>query len=493
MSEKIILNDNEVVFNEDVSSIQDWRDRDLGRALEALSLGSYQAQDTLVAGAVRPAAIVSGLGVTGSLTNLDITIGTGLLLCAFGGSDTSYENPFRLAAAKTLTSLTLPPASPTLYRWDLVEVSAEKVTATELRKVLTASGPTRRLVDTLVPKTISFNLKFRVRSGTPDTLTAARLPVLAASDEWIPLYGIRVNPAALTLFGAKYLDLRKFWAYHSPAFTSGYGGENELLTRVSMLNAGSLVFVSPNWVRMSGYTGPLQVSPTQLTSTTRPNFDINMDKAATLTLAGDVWYYVYAYRPTSAGFTAMLLSATPPIIGSATPSAPSTALTPPAPWDLSESLVGHYLGSVRVYDSGGGIWKPKQFRQNGGYVVLSSQSRGGETGATDSNILFNGVLSVGDNSVNLNSLIGGIPTVPSHVRGAKVALSLTSSGSSQVNIVSSEDFILWESPGLTIANGTVVVTLDIPFPAGAKTFIAAVTGDSVELVAETLGYYEELP
>jgi hypothetical protein len=151
MSKKIILNDKEVVFNEDVSAAQDWRSRDLNRLLEAMRYGTFE-NGPVISGSVVGSCAISGLELVRSGTNLDVIIGPGCGLFGFGGTDSDFENNYQISSLEDPVTLSLPVSVAGQYRYDLIEMSAEQVTTTEIRQVLRPLGPTQVLQNTVVPK-----------------------------------------------------------------------------------------------------------------------------------------------------------------------------------------------------------------------------------------------------------------------------------------------------------------------------------------------------
>lgn len=432
MTKKVILNDNEVVFNEDVSAAQDWRSQDLNSSLEAIFQGTYKSGPSTPL-AVVAGAVLSGLLLDTSTLNLTVTVSGGLAVFGFGGGDVSMVNRFRLASSDS-TSLVLPVAHVTLHRWDVIEVSAEEITTTETRQVLTSLGPVRRLVNTVVPKFVSSNLKLRVRSGTPDVLDAARLPALQPDQAWLPVAAIRVAPGALTTSGLQILDLRKQFSFCSPPTPTNLNRDG-FRSPVAMSSNGQMISAAPNWVHMGQYFSPLGTSVKQ-NALNRPQINVNVDKPSSLSLQFNRWYYIYAYRPhINCGYSSMVLSSVPPDATDAyTRGRPSGSFELPVPWPATEpSAVAMYMGAVRLYTTGG-VFYPLPFRKAGGYTALAYNAEAGYDGANTQGKIHSGtatIISPGATQTRTVNPDGdGLEAVPPHSRLVRVSLILENSDAS---------------------------------------------------------------
>jgi len=504
MVKKIILNDNEVVFNEDVSDAQDWRSQDLNSALEAMFNGSFRGGPSSV-GTVFAGSILSGLLIGTSLTNLNITVSSGLGIFAFGGGDTSRNNRYRLASVDGDTTLTLPVAHTTLHRWDLIEVSAEEVTATETRQVLTNIGPTRTLVPTVVPKTVSSNLKLRIRSGVPDSLANARLPTLQPDQAWLPVAAIRVTPSAVISAGFQVLDLRKMFEFCSPPRPTNTNKDG-FRSAVSMSSNGQMVTATANWVHMGQYCSPLGTTPQQA-SLGRPQINVNVDKPASLVLQVNRWYYIYAYRPNlNCGFSAMVLTSVPPdATDNHTRGKPSAALDLPVPWPVSDpNAVAMYMGAVRLYDNGGTFF-PLPFRKAGGYTALAYTSEAGYAGAaTQGKIHPAGGALIAPSTTQTDTINpdgDGFEAVPPHSRLVKVnfqfeniSTSVSSLGFA-VRANLTPPFVLY---GVTEIDPDHMVTTGLDVPVDSTFSISIICSGSTPTDVGAWrgwvqGYYEEMP
>lgn len=513
MSKKIILNDNEVVFNEDVEQGIDWKGRDLARLLEGLLQATFgQLRDGTPtdpgAGSVAGGAILSGLEMTWTTSNLDVTITPGTAIFSMGGSDTTVDGAFQLASSETDTVLSLPVASPTNYRWDLIEVSASQVTVSETRDVL-SSGPLRTLSPTAVDKTRENQLQFRVRSGTPAALAAdALLPALQPDPAWLPLFAVRVEPAMIRLLGigvqnAHSFDLRKMFSRVRSDVDFAHGFQYPVTLSIS----SGFISSHRNWVQMGNYNSPMGVGfyiNTTIGATgrnpfpTRPLANVNLDKAVGLSLSVDTWYYAYAFRPhENSGYTSMFVSDVGPntATGSPTGRMAATPIILPAPFPAESTAPTQYLGAFRLAQSGSSFL-PRGFRQNSGYVSHGSVSRSGLAGAVFSHEIINATFPVGSTTVSLNAIGDGILTVPPHCRMARIHFEWNGGGApSGVTIYSYEDYALFTFS--LAASEKLYVTLDVPLDfssSGVKDFDVEVTGGpTASSRAYVLGYYEEMP
>lgn len=503
MSKKIILNDNELVTNEDVEQGIDWRGRDLYRWLEAYLQNTFSSDPGT--GFIEGGAIISGLEMTFSSVNLDVTISPGSALMAVGGEDASLTNSFQMGSSESDVVLPLPVAHATLYRWDLIECSVSQIVTRESRKVL-STGPIRTLSPTDVDKFQDNVLQFRVRSGTPDTSTNALLPFLQPDPAWLPMFAVRVDPGRFRLLGsgiepnAQNFDLRKLLSRSRPDPALGHGFQYP----VSLASSGAVVQSHRNWVQMDNYNSPVAPGfyittfagvsspPTPI----RPSANVNGDKAQTLTLAVDTWYYLYGYRPhVNSGYTAMFFSGIPPEtdLDAPTGKMATGALVLPVPFKPDVAPT-QYMGAVRLALSGGSFL-PRGFRQNSGYVAMGTVSRAGLAGATGAPTIYDASVGVGLATLDLIGIADGILTVPPHCRMARIHFSfLSGPAPGGVTVYSVEDFSMY-SKDFGISEREQII-LDIPLGfslAGVKEFKVEVVGSAVSLRAYVLGYYEELP
>jgi hypothetical protein len=503
MSKKVVFNSNEVVTNEDVQRALDWRARDLHRWLEAI-LGTFGSDPGT--GVIEGGAIMSGLDMTFSSTNLDITLSPGSALLAIGGADASVDNSFQTGTSESATVLSLPVADAALYRWDLVECSVSQVTTRESRQVL-STGPLRTLSPTDVDKFKENILQFRIRSGTPDAADVALLPFLQPDAAWLPLFAVRVEPGMVTLLGsggasnAQSFDLRKMLA----RVRSDIELANGFQSPVSMTSSGEEVESHRNWVQMGNYNSPvagnfhintvsgLSGLPVQV----RPSVNVNTDKAAGVTLAVDTWYSIFAYRPhNNSGFTSMYLSdGRPNVVGAPIGATATFRTVPSLPLPFRpDTAPTQYMGSVRLALSGS-TFLPRHFRQNGGYVAIGSVSRLGFAGAVSNSEIFNSAAVIGLQTINLLATGDGVLTVPPHCGMARVAFEFSGNPILTVSfsVFSFDDYLLY-SVNLAVDDKKQVV-LDIPLDnsTSSKEFKLELAGSASFVRAYVLGYYEETP
>lgn len=504
MSKKIIFNDNELVTNEDVEQGIDWRGRDLYRWLEGFLQNTFGSDPGT--GMIEGGAIISGLEMTLSPTNLDVTITPGSALMAIGGEDVAFTNSFQMGSSESDVVLSLPVADAALFRWDLIECSVSQVVTRESRQVL-STGPLRTLSPTDVDKLQENVLQFRVRSGSPDTSTNAMLPFLGPDPAWIPLFAVRVDPGRVTLLtgvgatqNAQTFDLRKLLSRARPDSGLAHGFQYPVTLSIT----AGLISSHRNWVQTKNYNSPVGVGHyIDITAgrsgppvPTRPLANVNTDKAAFLTLAVDRWYYIYAFRPhNNSGYTSMFLSDIVPntATGSPTGGAAALALALPAPFkpDVAPS---QYMGAVRLVQSGA-LFLPRGFRQNSGYVSMGTISRTGLAGAVFNSEILSGGVPTGSTTVNL---IGAdsVLTVPPHCRMARIAFDMTGGvAGSGITFFSYEDYAMYTTSLVTGEKEQIILDVPLDFSSsGVKEFGIEVTGSALALVrAYVLGYYEEMP
>ena len=499
MSKKIILNDNEVVFNEDVEAAQNWRQRDFNRVLEAMWRGTF-GQGPLIAGTVVGAAIVSGLDLIKSATNLTVLITPGTALFGFGGTDTAFDNIYQLATSEATVTLALNVAHPTLYRWDIIEVSAEKIVTTETRKVLTALGPTRRLVDTVVPKVEENRLKFRVRPS--DSYLApllAKMQPLQPDPAWLPLFAIFIPPAALTAAPSVQHDLR-LWLrnFDTTNFASqamnGWRSPPSLFKDDPGSGGGNRVLTPQNAVTISGYTAPVGFNSLG-TNPTRLGININVERPTGLTYVVDRWYYLYAVRPhLNCGFVALTLSDLAPPVNTGIPNGTRIGLPLPPPWPAEPTAPGYYLGAIRLFDAGGGNFNIHDFVKAGNYVSFPGyQEPLNPPGAAATSRFLLELAASGLSTRTINPGTDGPDVVPPHVCLVKTLWYVETN-------VSDVTLTVFTQNGFVIiiqrvkANDTGYFTVDIPLPFdGSTQYQFRINGGTATVEANILGYYEDLP
>lgn len=501
MSKKFILNDREVVFNEDVEQNDDWRSRDLFRWLEAVLRGS-QASSPGVAGTVDGGAIIGGLDLTKNLANLSVEISPGAALMAFGGLDPAVTNGFQVCSSEDAVTLNLPVAPVGSYRWDLIEVTAAQNVTTEVREVLSV-GVTPTLSPTPVNKVQDNALSFRIRSGpTSSTREAAMMPDLDLDDSWLPTHAILVEPSALAAGPLTVVNLKKMLSRAQPEswVVNGFDYSPHMYSEGFPIKT---LRGTRSWVTLGGYRAPLQ-PPIEADFFQKLTVDPNRDVAAGLSFTFGQFYYVYAYRPSSrSGFTSVFISDIPPVsVSTGTPGSPSAPLTLPRPFPGTLSgAYAHYVCAVKVYQVGSD-YRIRPFRQHSGYAATTGFNLvGGFAGLGNATSLFINTYPPSPTpafttGVTIQDFIGlvGERIVPEHVRTVRADFSFANTGANNatVNILTFDDFIVWE--GQVLVGHTTNCVVDIPVtPGPTQQFkINVVTAASqVDVFANALGYYED--
>jgi len=497
MSRKIILNDNEVVTNEDVASAQDLRARDLNRVLEGLLLSSLGAGP---AASIEGGAIVSGLNLTRSSSTLAVGISTGTALMAFGGSSVEFDNVYQLSSLENPISLGIP-AAPVVgqTRYDVIECSAVQITETEERNVLTSLGPTRRLVPTIVPKTIRNTLLVRVRPGAAAVSSSALIPSLRPDPAWIPLYVVGVSGGSLTTSSLIIHDVRR-WVSRVNShglLSSAIGGFRTSPHVYLAPSSNTIMTVSPNEVSIAGYTSLLGNSSFSPTLTAPLSIDVSFRIPNGVTRVVDQWFYLYAVRPNSScGNVILTYTPDPPPTGANLPVGTRTNLPLPAPWPNDPTSVGQYLGAFRLYLDGGSFYV-RDFLQVGNYVTLATILDGVNPPGANSSSSFVSIPSLADATnqlVTINPGVSGDPVVPPHTRMVRTHWSFNNSLATGYTV----SFIT--QAGLVFASrsfpsGRNYIELDIPLPSdGSQEFTVRVNtspaGSVTSVDGFALGYYE---
>ena len=511
MSKRIIFNDSELATHEDVQNAQDWVSRDLGRVLEGISLGTL---DNAPASGTNGVAIVSGLRVTGSPSNLSLTVSAGSALFTFAGVDPASSSSYLLGELEADYSTTLTIATiPAGYeRWFLVEVSASKVVVNDNREVLSPTGSTT----TSVPKLEEATLTVRVRNGVKDLLGSGTIPTLQPDPGWLPIAAFRVVSGDLSLSSATFLDLRKLLSHFTPVASpldpnGGDGFSGPVSFHVSPDH--SLVYVSRLSATMGEYSSPLSTSPSTfsplLLSQGFPHLtlaDESPDSVAT-----DGWKYIYAYRPSPAcGYTTLCLSSVPPVSLLITYDGlhPTAPITPPAPFNTDDkvSSLALCLGAVLPYtDSVSGDKRFRLSTKSGGftrqtYATTNSSITGGEvitpsTALSYTDPSYTGVV------FNPTSIVVSPFSHPASAVGIRLLIRIraNSSGSnhdfwvadttSASSVESSALFATVLFPG-EIAEFTLDVPSSIPAAASLTVFTTAPGTEPATIDVRAVGFYE---
>lgn len=493
MSEKLIFNDNEVILNEDVQTGMYWIDRDLCRFYESLISGQFGAGPATI-GAISGGAVISGLFLSKSTTDLTMSIGRGQALIGFGSFDPDTENSFQVATLDATSSVSLSTSDPVNERWDIIEISGTRLTTSEIRQVLTLIPPHRRLIPTVVPKTLTRGVTVRVRAGTPAAVGTALAPAVRPDPAWLPLYICYVPPAAATGNDILAFDLRKLATRFRPGQESQRGSEDIVCS-----SSGKSISVNIRNFTIGGYEAdplPIPVGGISLaTSHTQQSFNINdvHVKASNIVYAPNTWYYAYAFRPhASAGLIGFMVSDVPPKVSSSLSAFPLGApITPfsfmPAPWS-GGGVPAMFLCAFKVYNNGVD-WSPREFKKIGRYVKLTGFKLG-SVDTESTNIYTNPAVTAGTYTIRCSpSTTGAVPVIPPHVRCARVQFEIR-------NVTSPGGLSILTMPSQTIQGSviadtgqSVVISDDVILDSGTD-FQVQVTG-AFGLFISVQGYWEE--
>jgi|10_taG_2_1085330.scaffolds.fasta_scaffold01307_3 hypothetical protein len=505
MSKKIILNDNEVVTNEDVTKASEWSNRDHLRVMDGVVSGDMDVTGP-AAGTFIAEAIASGLGIDFSSTNLDVTVQPGQALFRVGTFDADTESPLQLATLESPYTISLPVADGSGYRWSLIEVGVETLVGREDREVLTRVGPYRKtLVTTSVEKTRTRSLRFRVRSGAANsTYEDAALPSLQPDLSWLPLWAVLVAPSQTVISGANHMDMRKF-AHRmvsggNASFLRGWDSAPPSLYKRST----SVMMTSAREVVVGGYRGTLVGLNARSFVPQAPSVGANdnLARRSGLALNTNDWFYIYAYRPSSScGFIGLMIDSTPPLHGNegyehgnfnSVFGSPGV----PGPFPASGTASYHFLGSVKFrLDATSGLFEYRDFHKAGNYVVLSgARSTNVPTGANY--IAQSALTGSGTVTLNLSALtdVNGDQILPDHARMAKINFSFLATGAGSISIQTDDGSQLWAT-AYAGAGGSDSITLDVPLPfSGNMGFIVVKQGTpSITYDIVVTGFYEDLP
>lgn len=493
MSKKIILNDNEVVTNEDVAAAQNFRQLDFNRLLEAQWSGRF-GQGPFIPGSKVGACVVSDLGINPSNSDLSVSISGGSALFGFGNAFGPLgSNIYQLSSAEGTTVLPLGVSHPTQTRWDVVEVSVDKIVTNETRKVLTSFGPTvRRLVNVSVPKLEENRLKFRVRSGISAVGSSALTPYLQPDAAWLPLYAISIPPLALTASLSTIYDLRLWLSNFTTTNVDSTLTDGWRTAPSVILESPSLLSVSSNVVTMLGYTAPVSSNLVGATPS-RLRLDINAQKPpGIVSYNTDQWYYVYVTRPhRNCGLTTLSISDLPPPLGPSLPEGTRQGISLSSPWPTDSSSRSRYLCSVRLYELGGSNYGIRNFARVGNFVSLSSVLYpSAPPGANTLNLFVEEAAVVGSTTVRVNPDMG-TALVPPHTRLVRTNWSVKASAPLVFSVMTQDGSVLDEYA--IAGTDTLSVSIDIPMPFDMTTEVMyRVTGAAAAVTASAVGYYEDL-
>lgn len=281
-------------------------------------------------------SICMGLGVTAS--GSDVVVGLGVLAqqsATLPPVPGVLDSTYRLARLDTATTITGP--TPGANTWYLVEAQmVPLVTSTQVRDVYNPT--TQVFVPTLVTKITVQSIAFQIVAGV-----GANLPAPSGGN-WVPLAGVEWpagGGAPLNI-----VDLRQLPDVVEGGLPATATVEQQRVLTSSTPSAASndvsiVAQASNDRARLGGSTGVFDA-----TSGT-------VIEPGTVFVA-DAWFYLYlaewsalALAPQGAqGFSmrgVVVVSATPPVLGTATPSA---AITPPAPFAIATTNA-ICIGAVR--------------------------------------------------------------------------------------------------------------------------------------------------
>ena len=501
MSKKIVLNNNEVVTNEDVAEAQDLRARDLSRVLEGHLLSSLGSGPTTSL-VIESGAVISGLSLTRSSSNMSVSISRGAALIGFGGASVENDNIYQLSSLEHPISLGISPAPAVgQTRYDVIECSAVQITETAARQVLTSLGPTRRLVPTTVPKIVNNTLLIRVRSGVPASSSSATSPSLRPDPAWMPLYVVGVTGGALNTSSLAIYDVRR-WVSRTNAhglLSSVVDGFRSSPHMYLAAGSSTVITVGANEVSIGGYTSLVGSSAFSSTLTAPLSIDVSARIPSGVTRAVDQWYYLYAVRPNSScGHVVLTYTADPPPFGPNFPHGTRTNLPLPAPWPNDPTSVGHYVGAFRLYSSGGDFFV-RDFLQVGNFVTVATIQDGINPPGANSSPAFASIPSLPDASnqlVTINPGLSGDSVVPPHTRMVKTHWTfnnVTATGYI-VSFITQSGFVF---ASRSFPSGRGYIELDVPLPADSSmemTVRVSTTpaGSTTSVDAFVLGYYEGL-
>jgi len=513
MSNRIVLNSNEIATNEDVQSAQDWLSRDLSRVLEGLTFGSL---DHKPSSGFEGGAIVSGLEVSLSSSNLTAVISPGVAVFFDESVDTTKDSPYKIGTLTSPQTVTLKPASP-VSRWDLIEISLGEVTTSELRRVKGPSGFT----DTSVPKVVTRSITARVRQG--DSLFKT-LPVITLAG-YLPLAGLKVSAGASTLSNSVPIDFRKMASNFSPSasYTEPFGLDGfSRPVSFSVKEDNFTVSTSRNTAIIGQYRGPvsssLSVSALGLATELTESPLVTLDDSSPDSFPASSWRYLYAYRPSFlCGYTSLCFSPVPPRVpgssgfGPVDGIRPSSAFSPPAPFNPAELIgVGSalYMGAFLTYtDSVSSTTKILPSVKSGGftrqtYLAEAPSTPPSAASATGGEIIDPNSSIVSSILVNPRDLLVGAPH-PMSATMVRVDVRLRSSSSFPVGTLHTFRFRLVYAGSSDesvldirrLDSGEVVsFMVDIPLPETSyKSLIVdtdstAVSGNIITLRA--VGFFE---
>jgi hypothetical protein len=428
MSKRIWYNDQEVIVNEDVFDDVSYARRDYHRLIEGELFRTLGNASGLTAGQVQAGCVLSGFDITRSTTNMNVTIAPGMAAIAFGGVDATIESNYQVATLETAATLTVSPPSIGFERYDVVEISGLRSVANETREVLALVAGRRRLVPTPVPKLQTNSVQVRIRPGVQAATGTAMCPALRPDQAWIPIHVLYVPSGATTASGSIWLqDHRKFLKNVVPGISFGQNLASQ--PSVKAVNDDNTIRINAGRLLLGDYVGELknQIGAGMFALAPSSEFIMAITGStvlpASIAPAADKWFYLYAYRPDpSSGYVSVLISDLPPVSGTSARifSAPAGVVAP-RPW-TSASLITYHLASFKMYDSGSGVWRCRDFVRTGTYTAVTG-ARDVFAGTND-NVVFNGGVSAAGQNVTVEDASSAL-AIPPHVNFVRLQVDLS--------------------------------------------------------------------
>ena len=166
-----------------------------------------------------------------------------------------------------------------------------------------------------------------------------------------------------------------------------------------------------------------------------------------------------------------------------------------APFPADATSLHHYLGAIRLVDTGGGNFAVHDFYKSGSYVVFSTPRNPVIPGSNSVPLIVdNPAVPNGTYAATINPSIFGIPVVPPHTRMVRTKWTIIA-GADQVA------FTLMNQAGYTVFDHLVDVnlsetfTVDLPMPPdGSLQYSYRIFSLGTALVrGSVLGFYEDIP
>lgn len=299
-------------------------------------------------------SICMGLGVTAS--GSDVVVGLGVLAqqsATLPPVPGALDSTYRLARLDTATTITGP--TPGANTWYLLEAQmVPLVASTQVRDIYNPT--TQVFVPTLVTKITLQSIAFQITPGV-----GANLPAPSGGD-WVPLAGVEWpagGGAPLNIVDLRQLPDVVEGGLPATATVEQQQIETVSTTAVPSNDVSIVAQTSDPRARLGGSTGVFDA-----TSGT-------VIEPGTVFVA-DAWYYLYlaewstlALAPQGAQGFAMrgvvVVSATPPTLGTPNPSA---AITPPAPFAIATTNAV-CIGAVRRNSANTGWLATEEIRNQG--------------------------------------------------------------------------------------------------------------------------------